>query len=236
MTGYDALVARDDVDAVYIPLPPAPHHRWIVEALRAGKHVLAEKPLCVDPAGTTEVVAPARRQGLVFAENFLFPHHSQHRKVEDLVRNGTVGDVRAFSSAFGIPAVDPSSFRHRADLGGGALLDAGVHPLRVARFLLGTTTTQETATVNGVPQLIRPGTYWDKARRARLLADRGAGLVLDRDACTADDVRRSPARLLDEPSFVADAARLRDESREVPSPDEIVPLLEELTAKAAANR
>ncbi|GLW89886.1 activator-dependent family glycosyltransferase [Actinokineospora globicatena] len=100
----------------------------------------------------------------------------------------------------------------------------------------GSTTTQETATVNGVPQLIRPGTYWDESRRAQLHADRGAGLVLDRDGCTEDDVRRQVARLIEEPSFAANAARVRREVEESPSPHDLVPRLEELAAKAAANR
>ncbi|GLW89885.1 Gfo/Idh/MocA family protein [Actinokineospora globicatena] len=137
VAGYDHVVARDDVDAVYIPLPPASHHRWIVESLRAGKHVLAEKPLCTNAADTAEVVTLARERGLVLVENFFFPHHSQHRMVQDLVRDGVIGEVRAFSSAFGIPPVDRSSFRYRTDLGGGALLDVGVYPLRAARLHLG---------------------------------------------------------------------------------------------------
>ncbi|QIZ37167.1 activator-dependent family glycosyltransferase [Saccharopolyspora sp. ASAGF58] len=95
----------------------------------------------------------------------------------------------------------------------------------------GSTTTQETATVNGVPQLILPGTFWDESRRAELLADRGAGLVLDRATFTEDDVRRQLARLLDEPSFAANAALIRREIEENPSPHDIVPRLEKLAVE-----
>ncbi|ONI92344.1 oxidoreductase [Saccharothrix sp. ALI-22-I] len=134
VTGYEALLARDDIDAVYIPLPPAMHHRWIVESLTAGKHVLAEKPLCVTAAETTEVVELARRHDLVLAENFMFLNHSQHETVRSLVRDGVIGHVRSFSSAFGIPPVNPLSFRYSRNLGGGALLDVGVYPLRAAQL------------------------------------------------------------------------------------------------------
>nr|4LDP_A Chain A, NDP-forosamyltransferase [Saccharopolyspora spinosa]4LDP_B Chain B, NDP-forosamyltransferase [Saccharopolyspora spinosa]4LEI_A Chain A, NDP-forosamyltransferase [Saccharopolyspora spinosa]4LEI_B Chain B, NDP-forosamyltransferase [Saccharopolyspora spinosa] len=100
----------------------------------------------------------------------------------------------------------------------------------------GSTTTQETATVNGVPQLILPGTFWDESRRAELLADRGAGLVLDPATFTEDDVRGQLARLLDEPSFAANAALIRREIEESPSPHDIVPRLEKLVAERENRR
>ncbi|MFF4158549.1 Gfo/Idh/MocA family protein [Streptomyces sp. NPDC001678] len=136
VTGYRALLARDDVDAVYVPLPPGLHHEWVAEALVAGKHVLVEKPLSTAYAHTAELVALADRLGLVLTENFMFLHHSQHTAVLSLVRDGEIGEPRVFSSSFGVPMPRPESFRHSARLGGGALLDVGVYPLRAAQLYL----------------------------------------------------------------------------------------------------
>ncbi|MFG2760527.1 Gfo/Idh/MocA family protein [Streptomyces wuyuanensis] len=134
---YDALLRRDDVDAVYIPVPPALHRHWVSEALAASKHVLCEKPLSTSYGDTRELMELARVRGLVLAENFMFLHHSQHRAVRKLLDEDVVGTVQVFTSAFGVPPLDPAGFRYRPDLGGGALLDTGVYPLRAAQLFLG---------------------------------------------------------------------------------------------------
>ncbi|MFE7076869.1 Gfo/Idh/MocA family protein [Streptomyces sp. NPDC057620] len=135
VTGYRALLDRDDIDAVYVPLPPGMHHEWVAEALTAGKHVLVEKPLSTTYEQSAELVATAARLGLALTENFMFLHHSQHAAVRNLARE-EIGELRVFSSSFGVPPPDPSSFRHDARLGGGALLDVGVYPLRAAQLQL----------------------------------------------------------------------------------------------------
>ncbi|PIM74080.1 oxidoreductase [Streptomyces sp. JV178] len=134
---YRAVLADPRVDAVYVPVPAALHADWVRAALEAGKHVLAEKPLTTDPRTTAELVALAEKSGLVLRENYLFVHHPQHRAVLDLIARGAVGEVRAVSAAFTIPPRPPADIRYRADLGGGALLDVGVYPLRAAQLLLG---------------------------------------------------------------------------------------------------
>ncbi|MET9845390.1 Gfo/Idh/MocA family protein [Streptomyces ossamyceticus] len=134
---YRAVLADPHVDAVYVPVPAALHADWVRAALEAGKHVLAEKPLTTDPRTTAELVALARKSRLVLRENHLFVHHPQHRAVLDLIARGAVGEVRAVSAAFAIPPRPPADIRYRPDLGGGALLDVGVYPLRAAQLLLG---------------------------------------------------------------------------------------------------
>ncbi|MFF3696200.1 MULTISPECIES: Gfo/Idh/MocA family protein [unclassified Streptomyces] len=134
VTGYKALLDRDDIDAVYVPLPPGMHHEWVAEALTAGKHVLVEKPLSTTYAQSAELVALAARFDLALTENFMFLHHSQHAAVRDLA--GEIGELRVFSSSFGVPPPDAASFRYDTRLGGGALLDVGVYPLRAAQLHL----------------------------------------------------------------------------------------------------
>jgi dTDP-3,4-didehydro-2,6-dideoxy-alpha-D-glucose 3-reductase len=135
--GYDELIENDDIDAVYIGLPNALHHEWTRRALLAGKHVLCEKPLTGDPATTKDVVDLAAERGLVLRENFAFLHHPQHGRVRDLLASGRIGEIRTLSAAFGIPPLPAGDIRYDAGLGGGALLDTGVYPIRLARLLLG---------------------------------------------------------------------------------------------------
>jgi NDP-hexose-3-ketoreductase len=135
--GYQALLDRDDVEAVYIPLPTGLHVEWARRALEAGKHVLCEKPMTTSAADTAELVTMASSQGLVLMENFMFLYHAQHAAVRQLIAEGAIGDVRTFTAVFGFPPLPRTDIRYRSDLGGGALLDAGVYPLRAAQYFLG---------------------------------------------------------------------------------------------------
>jgi NDP-hexose-3-ketoreductase len=135
--GYAALLARPDVDAVYVPLPAALHAEWVERALDAGKHVLAEKPLTTCAATTRRLLHLARRRGLVLRENVLFVHHPQHEKVRNLLAEGAVGTLQEFRATFTVPARPAGDIRLDPALGGGALLDTGVYPLRAAVHLLG---------------------------------------------------------------------------------------------------
>lgn len=135
--GYDELLRRDDIDAVYIPLPTGLHAEWIERALTAGKHVLAEKPLATSHSSAATLTEQARRAGLCLGENFMFLHHPQHQVVRDLLADGAIGELRSFSASFTVPPFPPGDIRYQAGLGGGALLDLGVYPLRAARLFLG---------------------------------------------------------------------------------------------------
>jgi dTDP-3,4-didehydro-2,6-dideoxy-alpha-D-glucose 3-reductase len=135
--GYDALLERDDVEAVYVPLPAMLHADWIERALRAGKHVLAEKPLTTDRKQAERLFQLAEEQRLLLMESFMFLYHHQHRRVADMLAEGVIGDVRSFAASFTIPPKPQGDIRYQADVGGGALLDIGVYPIRAAGLFLG---------------------------------------------------------------------------------------------------
>ncbi|MFH9396311.1 Gfo/Idh/MocA family protein [Streptomyces sp. NPDC017556] len=134
--GYRTLLKRDDIDAVYIPLPPALHFEQVAEALLAGKHVLCEKPLCTTRAETAELMELARHHRRILTENYMFLHHSQHTAVRSLLDEGAIGELEVLSASFGVPPLDPTGFRYAPSLGGGALLDVGVYPLRTVQMYL----------------------------------------------------------------------------------------------------
>ncbi|MDI6105183.1 Gfo/Idh/MocA family oxidoreductase [Actinoplanes sp. NEAU-A12] len=137
VAGYGELLKRDDVDAVYIPLPALLHAEWIERTLLAGKHVLVEKPMTDSYAATSRLVALARQRELVLLENFMFLYHSQHAMVRKLLVDGAIGELRGFSSAFTIPPKPQGDIRYLRDIGGGAFLDFGGYPVRAALHLLG---------------------------------------------------------------------------------------------------
>lgn len=139
--GYDQVLDRDDVDAVYIPLPCGLHAEWIERCLIAGKHVLAEKPVSTDTERTAGLVKLANDRGLLLMENAMFLHHSQHAAVRSLVGDGSIGKLRSFASCFAIPGKPADDIRYQAALGGGALLDVGFYPVRAALHYLGTNAT-----------------------------------------------------------------------------------------------
>ncbi|MGW1075596.1 Gfo/Idh/MocA family protein [Streptomyces sp. NPDC002537] len=135
--GYAALLERADIDAVYVPLPTGLHGAWVAAALRAGKHVLAEKPLTTGAEETRRLARLAAAKNLALAENVMFVHHSQHAAVRRLVADGAIGQPRVLQATFTIPRLPDGDIRLDPALGGGALWDTGVYPVRAALHLLG---------------------------------------------------------------------------------------------------
>jgi NDP-hexose-3-ketoreductase len=135
--GYGALIALPGIDAVYIPLPAAMHADWAEAALRAGKHVLAEKPVATNPRRTSGLLRLARAHGLALMENVMFVQHRQHAAARRLVADGAIGELRSFHAAFAVPELPAGNIRYARALGGGALWDTGVYPVRAALHFLG---------------------------------------------------------------------------------------------------
>lgn len=168
--GYAELLARPDVDAIYLALPNGLHHEWASAALRAGKHLLGEKPLTIDAAATADLIRLAAQRNLVLRENFTPAHHPMHGAVRDLLVDGRLGALRHLTGSFCFPPLPRGDVRYQADLGGGALLDAGVYPLRLAQFLLG---DEDPLEVSGAVLRIDPDSGVDVSGSALLVARSG---------------------------------------------------------------
>jgi len=149
---YDALLNRDDVDAVYIPLPNSLHVEWTLGAVAAGKHVLCEKPLAISPAGVDLIAAAAARTGVVVEEGFMYRHEPLTAAVAALVRDGAVGAVRTIVSGFTYAQGRANDVRLVPSLGGGALWDVGCYPVSYACLLAGR--DHVAATAVAIPLLI----------------------------------------------------------------------------------
>ena len=137
--GYGTLIHSEEVDAVYLPLPPGLHYKWAKAALAAGKHILVEKPCTTALENTEDLLSEAGQKGLAVHENYMFVFHDQIEAVNELVRSGEIGDVRLYRISFGFPMRAQNDFRYNKTLGGGALLDCGGYTLKYASLLLGPT-------------------------------------------------------------------------------------------------
>jgi len=137
-SGYESLLEKGDLDAVYIPLPNSEHAEWIEQALSRGINVLVEKSMACNFEDVKRLNEKAAENGLVLMENFQFRFHQQLSTIKNIVNRGKIGRLRCIRSSFGFPAFkDKNNIRYKQELGGGALLDAGVYPIKIAQIFLG---------------------------------------------------------------------------------------------------
>ncbi len=134
---YEELLADDELDAVYIPLPNGMHHEWTLKAIDAGKHVLVEKPYSRRAAEAEEAWDAAGRAGVIVMEAFMWRHHPQAAAALSLVEQGRIGRLREIRTTFSFPLFDHENVRMVADLDGGALMDVGCYCISGARLLAG---------------------------------------------------------------------------------------------------
>ena len=135
---YEDLLADEEVEAVYVPLPNSMHLPWSERALAAGKHVLCEKPLSRRAADVEAAFDAAERAGRILMEGFMWRYHPATEAVARLVAEGAIGALRVVRAAFGFtlgPGRD--NVRWAGELEGGALMDVGCYCLSALRLLAG---------------------------------------------------------------------------------------------------
>jgi D-xylose 1-dehydrogenase (NADP+, D-xylono-1,5-lactone-forming) len=163
---YDALLADAEIEAVYISLPNTMHCEWSIKALEAGKHVLCEKPLSRHPGEVEAAFDAADRTGRLLSEAFMYRHSSQTKRVQQLVGEGAIGELRLIRTAFSYGLYDEDNIRLRTEVEGGALMDVGCYTVSGARLLGG-----EPERVFGEARLGPSGTDWVFAGTLRFPAN-----------------------------------------------------------------
>lgn len=134
---YEELLADKEIEAVYIPLPNHVHLEWIKRAADAGKHVLCEKPICLDAAQTEQAIAYAAGKGVLLMEAFMYRFHPQWRRVVDLIRSNEIGAVQSVQGFFSYSNANPEDIRNRTETGGGGIYDIGCYTISSARLAMG---------------------------------------------------------------------------------------------------
>jgi predicted dehydrogenase/aryl-alcohol dehydrogenase-like predicted oxidoreductase len=132
------LLADGGVDAVYISTPHPWHAELSIRSLRAGKHVLCEKPAGMNAAEVIAVTEVAAQQGRFFMEAFMYRCHPQIARVLEIIRAGEIGAVQHIRTHFGFDAPFREGSRlYDPALGGGGILDVGGYPVSLARLIAG---------------------------------------------------------------------------------------------------
>lgn len=137
IAGYHTLLDDSTINAVYIPLPNTDHVPWTLAAIAAGKHVLCEKPLALDPDDVDRIAAAAAAARVVVEEGFMYRHEPLTGRVTSLVNDGAVGTVRAIVSGFTFALQTDHNIRLNRALGGGSLWDVGSYPVTYAQLIAG---------------------------------------------------------------------------------------------------
>lgn len=134
---YEEMLKDPNIDAVYIPLPNHLHFEWIKNCVKAGKHVLCEKPLTLSSDEIDELIALRDTSGLLIGEAFMVLHHPRWKRVKEMVQNSELGRLEFAMGTFTYNNVDPQNIRNLYEEGGGGLYDIGVYPTVTSRYVFG---------------------------------------------------------------------------------------------------
>jgi predicted dehydrogenase len=165
---YAALLADPELDAVYNPLPNGLHGVWTMRALRAGKHVLCEKPFTANAEEARAVAAVARETGRFVMEAFHWRYHPLAARMLEILASGELGELRHVEAHLCAPIVNTKDIRYRLELAGGAAMDMGCYVLHFVR----TFAAGEPRVVSARPTLLAPGV--DRAMDVELALPGGA--------------------------------------------------------------
>jgi predicted dehydrogenase len=132
---YNQLLADENIDIVYIPLPNHLHKDWAIKAAEAGKHILCEKPLAITADEAREMKAAAQANGVQLQEAFMYRHHPRIKAAVEMVHSGRIGSIRTIEASLAFMISDKSNIRYQPELGGGALLDAGCYCVNFSRLM-----------------------------------------------------------------------------------------------------
>lgn len=160
---YEALINDQLVDAVYISLPNHLHCEWTVKALKAGKHVLCEKPFAMNSAEVELMIQTAKDSDRLLVEAVWSRWHPRMIRMIELVKSGSIGEITSIDASFTFPASIEGNYRQSPEMGGGALFDIGVYPLHAIAAIVGDNAqiTIENCDVNTGPTGIDLTTTWN---------------------------------------------------------------------------
>ena len=133
---YDEVLENDQIDAVYISLPPSLHEKWIIEAAKHGKHVICEKPIVLSKKSSEKIVKECKKNHVRIIENFAFKYHPQQTKVLDIIKKKSIGKIFSFYGNYSFNLnVSQDNFRINKNLGGGVFNDVSGYLICASRLI-----------------------------------------------------------------------------------------------------
>jgi NDP-hexose-3-ketoreductase len=134
---YDALLECRDIDAVYIPLPPALHAEWIIKTANSKKHVFVEKPICLS-ASTLDIIANvAKKNKITIVEGIMVQHHPWQTKIKEIIQTELFGKIRSIVTNVSFRLRENDGYRLIPDKGGGVFFDLGSYWVQFMQVCLG---------------------------------------------------------------------------------------------------
>ncbi|MEM6554950.1 MAG: Gfo/Idh/MocA family oxidoreductase [Pseudomonadota bacterium] len=180
LDSYDAVITDPRTDLVYNPLPIHLHAEWTMKALRAGKHVLCEKPFAMNVDEAKAMVDTAEETGRRLIEAFHYRYHPAFETCLAWLAADEIGEVRELHAAFDVHIKDNGTeIRHRVETGGGAMMDLGCYPLHWALTIMGEAPqaieARATLTPTGVDETLAADLSFGSGASAHLTTSMAAG-------------------------------------------------------------
>ena len=169
LDSYSDVINDPDIDAVYVPLPNSLHCYWSIRALRAGKHVLCEKPLAANASEAEEMARAVQDSHCVFAEAFHYRYHPLAARIRRILKDDVLGETTHFEAHFSVPTENTGdNIRFDWNLAGGATMDLGCYALQMLRHFAG----MQPLVLQAKARVVAP--QIDVAMEAELLFPNGA--------------------------------------------------------------
>jgi len=185
---YQVLLADPEIDIIYISTTHNFHCQNVIDSLRAGKHVLCEKPMGISSREIQKMITVARETGQFLMEAMWMRFLPAYREAIALVKNGGIGEVKYMTASFGFRSIDKLTRDGRLlnpDLAGGALFDVGVYPLTIMSDLFGWEPKSFHAAAQlsstGVDETIQMQFTFEGGQMAQLLGS--IGIQTNKEAC-----------------------------------------------------
>jgi len=133
---YDQVLENEQIDAVYISLPPSLHEKWIIKAAKSGKHIICEKPAALSTESAKKIIKECKKNHVRIIENFAFRFHPQQTKVLEIIKKNSIGKIFSFYGNYSFNLnVSQNNFRLNKNLGGGVLNDVSGYLICASRLI-----------------------------------------------------------------------------------------------------
>lgn len=136
---YEAILAQDEIEAVYIASPVFFHKEQAIAAAKAKKHIFLEKPMAMTVEDAEEIKKVCEENGVKLGVGFLMRFHGYHQEIKKIIAEGKIGDIVSMRGQFTcwFPDIEGAWRQKKATSGGGALVDMGIHVIDLLQYLSG---------------------------------------------------------------------------------------------------
>lgn len=217
---YEDLLARDDIDVIYIPTLPSQHRDHALQAIAAGKHVLIEKPIALNPAEAREIFDAARAAGVFAMEAMWTRYLPQYDIIRQVIAEGTLGEIDLVNVSFCQANLGAERLWKKGH--GDPFFDMGIYAVSFAQTFLGNPTSitaQGILNDDGIEEEVSVQMHYESGARAYILVSGRAAVPLIASAAgTRGNLTMGPqfpipaSVSLSENDFYAPASTWRDQS------------------------